>query len=52
MAAHPEEWARFCDGEDADRKKLSGFFTGLVMKATRGQADGKAVAAELQRLRG
>ncbi len=52
VAAHPEEWARFCDGEDADRKKLSGFFTGLVMKATRGQADGKAVAAELQRLRG
>ncbi len=51
VAAHPEEWARFRDGDDADRKKLSGFFTGLVMKATRGQADGKAVNAELQRLR-
>ena len=35
-------------GED----KLAGFFTGEVMKATRGQADGKAVAAELRRLRG
>jgi aspartyl-tRNA(Asn)/glutamyl-tRNA(Gln) amidotransferase subunit B len=52
VAAHPEEWARYRDGEESDRKKLTGFFTGLVMKATRGQADGKAVAAELQRLRG
>jgi aspartyl-tRNA(Asn)/glutamyl-tRNA(Gln) amidotransferase subunit B len=52
VAAHPDEWSRFCDGDDGDRKKLTGFFTGLVMKATRGQADGKAVAAELQRLRG
>jgi aspartyl-tRNA(Asn)/glutamyl-tRNA(Gln) amidotransferase subunit B len=52
VAAHPDEWDRFCNGDDGDRKKLSGFFTGLVMKATRGQADGKAVSAELQRLRG
>jgi aspartyl-tRNA(Asn)/glutamyl-tRNA(Gln) amidotransferase subunit B len=52
VAAHPEEWARYRDGEEADRKKLGGFFTGLVMQATRGQADGKAVAAELRRLRG
>jgi aspartyl-tRNA(Asn)/glutamyl-tRNA(Gln) amidotransferase subunit B len=51
VAAHPEDWERFCHGDDADRKKLSQFFTGLVMKATRGKADGKAVAAELQRLR-
>jgi len=48
VAAHPDEWARFRDGDD----KLAGFFTGLVMKATRGQANGKAVAAELGRLRG
>ena len=48
VAAHPDEWSRFCDGDD----KLAGFFTGLVMKATRGQANGKAVAAELRRLRG
>jgi aspartyl-tRNA(Asn)/glutamyl-tRNA(Gln) amidotransferase subunit B len=51
VAAHPDEWARYRDGDDSDRKKLSGFFTGLVMKATQGQANGKAVAAELQRLR-
>ena len=48
VAANPEEWSRFCEGDD----KLAGFFTGLVMKATRGQANGKAVAAELRRLRG
>ena len=44
---HPHEWERFAGGED----KLAGFFTGLVMKATSGRADGKAVAAELRRLR-
>jgi aspartyl-tRNA(Asn)/glutamyl-tRNA(Gln) amidotransferase subunit B len=48
VADHPDEWGRFCAGDD----KLAGFFTGLVMKATRGQANGKAVAAELARLRG
>jgi len=47
VAAHPDEWRRFQDGED----KLAGFFTGVVMRATRGQADGKAVAVELRRLR-
>ncbi len=48
VAAHPDEWARFEDGE----AKLAGFFTGKVMKATGGQANGKAVAAELARLKG
>jgi aspartyl-tRNA(Asn)/glutamyl-tRNA(Gln) amidotransferase subunit B len=48
VAAHPDEWERYRQGED----KLAGFFTGKVMKATKGQADGKSVAAELQRLRG
>ena len=52
VAAHPDEWGRYCEGDDGERKKLGGFFTGLVMKATRGQADGRAVAVELQRLRG
>jgi aspartyl-tRNA(Asn)/glutamyl-tRNA(Gln) amidotransferase subunit B len=47
VADHPDEWGRFRDGDD----KLAGFFTGLVMKATRGQANGRAVAAELARLR-
>ena len=43
IAASPDEWARFCTGDDTDRKKLAGFFTGQVMRATRGQADGAAV---------
>ncbi len=48
VAARPGEWERYCQGED----KLAGLFTGAVMKATKGQADGQAVAAELRRLRG
>ena len=48
VAAHPDEWRRYTEGED----KLVGFFTGAVMKATTNRADGKAVAAELRRLRG
>ncbi len=41
--AHPSEWERFRDGDDKTRGKLTGFFVGQVMKATRGQADGGAV---------
>ncbi len=48
VAAHPDEWARYIEGED----KLGGFFTKEVMNATSGQANGKEVAAELRRLRG
>ncbi len=48
VAANPDEWGRFCEGED----KLMGFFTGAVMKATSGKANGKEVAAELRRRRG
>ena len=48
IAANPGEWSRFCEGED----KLQGFFTGAVMKATKGKANGKEVAAELRRRRG
>jgi aspartyl-tRNA(Asn)/glutamyl-tRNA(Gln) amidotransferase subunit B len=48
VSAHPEEWQRYCGGED----KLVGFFTGLVMQATDKKASGKEVAAELRRLRG
>ena len=48
VAAHPDEWQRYAAGED----KLVGVFTGEVMKRTKGRADGKAVAAELRRLRG
>jgi aspartyl-tRNA(Asn)/glutamyl-tRNA(Gln) amidotransferase subunit B len=44
IAANPEEWARYREGDD----KLAQFFIGQVMKATRGQADGKAVISALQ----
>jgi aspartyl-tRNA(Asn)/glutamyl-tRNA(Gln) amidotransferase subunit B len=43
---HPDEWARFCDGE----KKVQGFFVGQVMKATEGQADGKLINQILNKL--
>jgi aspartyl-tRNA(Asn)/glutamyl-tRNA(Gln) amidotransferase subunit B len=48
IAAHPEEWGRYADGDD----KLIGLFTREVMQATSGKANGKEVAAELRRLRG
>ncbi|HKE73209.1 MAG TPA: Asp-tRNA(Asn)/Glu-tRNA(Gln) amidotransferase subunit GatB [Acidimicrobiales bacterium] len=48
IAAHPDEWARFVEGDDKARGKLTGFFVGQVMKATKGQADGKAVTALLR----
>ena len=51
VAAHPDEWGRYRDGDEDDRKKLTGFLTGQVMRATRGQADAQAVQAELERLR-
>ena len=41
---NPVEWTRFCGGDEVDRKKMQGFFTGQIMKATRGRADGRAVA--------
>ena len=40
IADHPDEWQRFVDGE----AKLQGVFTGQIMKATQGKADGKVVA--------
>ncbi|MHB8288004.1 MAG: Asp-tRNA(Asn)/Glu-tRNA(Gln) amidotransferase subunit GatB [Acidimicrobiales bacterium] len=45
--SHPKEWSRFVDGDE----KIVQFFVGQVMKETRGKADGKAVLAELNRLR-
>ncbi len=44
--ANPAEWKRYVEGE----AKLAQFFIGKVMKATRGQADGKAVVGELEKL--
>jgi aspartyl-tRNA(Asn)/glutamyl-tRNA(Gln) amidotransferase subunit B len=51
VAANPDEWARFVGGDPGEAKKLQGFFTGEVMKATQGKANGKEVAAELSRRR-
>jgi aspartyl-tRNA(Asn)/glutamyl-tRNA(Gln) amidotransferase subunit B len=44
IAAQPEAWAKFCAGEG----KAMGALVGAVMKASKGQADGKAVTALLQ----
>ena len=52
VAANPEEWTRFVEGDEGEQKKLMGFFTGKVMQATSGKANGKEVAAELRRRRG
>jgi aspartyl-tRNA(Asn)/glutamyl-tRNA(Gln) amidotransferase subunit B len=49
IADNADEWARFCAGDDKERGKLTGFFVGQVMRATQGQADGKAVTALLRR---
>lgn len=44
IASHGDEWSRYCGDDEGDSKKMAGFFTGQIMKATRGQADGKVVA--------
>jgi aspartyl-tRNA(Asn)/glutamyl-tRNA(Gln) amidotransferase subunit B len=43
IAAEPDAWQKYCAGED----KAMGALVGHVMKASRGQADGKAVSALL-----
>ena len=48
IAEHPDEWSRFCEGD----AKLTGFFVGQIMKATRGRADGNAVTQLLNSRRG
>ena len=48
IEAHPVEWEQFRTGDDKARGKLTGFFVGQVMRATNGQADGKAVTALLR----
>ncbi|MBK6855233.1 MAG: Asp-tRNA(Asn)/Glu-tRNA(Gln) amidotransferase subunit GatB [Microthrixaceae bacterium] len=44
IAGNPAEWEQYRTGDDKARKKLAGFFTGQIMKATQGQADGREVA--------
>ena len=48
VAAQPEVWQRFVDGDE----KLAGAFISEVMKATKGKANGAEVRAELLRLKG
>lgn len=48
IAAHPGEWEQFRTGDDKARGKLTGFFMGKVMQASKGQADGKAATAVLR----
>jgi aspartyl-tRNA(Asn)/glutamyl-tRNA(Gln) amidotransferase subunit B len=52
IGAHGDEWQRFVEGDDKARGKLTGFFVGQVMKASKGQADGKAVTALLRQRAG
>jgi aspartyl-tRNA(Asn)/glutamyl-tRNA(Gln) amidotransferase subunit B len=48
IAANPDQWTRFVEGEG----KLMGFFVGEVMMATKRQADGKAVTTLLRQRAG
>jgi aspartyl-tRNA(Asn)/glutamyl-tRNA(Gln) amidotransferase subunit B len=47
IAAQPDAWTKFCAGE----AKAMGALVGAVMKASKGQADGKAVTALLEQRR-
>jgi aspartyl-tRNA(Asn)/glutamyl-tRNA(Gln) amidotransferase subunit B len=48
IAANPEEWQRYCDGDE----KVAQFLLGQVMRATKGRANGKLVAAAFASRRG
>lgn len=48
IAADPDAWSKFCAGDG----KAMGALVGHVMKASRGQADGKAVTAILNSRKG
>ena len=48
IADNPDAWEKYCAGEE----KVQGVFVGAVMKATRGQADGKEVNRILRERRG
>jgi aspartyl-tRNA(Asn)/glutamyl-tRNA(Gln) amidotransferase subunit B len=51
IADNPDDWAEYVSGDDKKRKKLAGSFMGKVMKATQGQADGRAATALLEQRR-
>jgi aspartyl-tRNA(Asn)/glutamyl-tRNA(Gln) amidotransferase subunit B len=44
IAEHPAEWGRFLEGDP----KVGQFLLGMVMRETKGRANGKAVAAALE----
>ncbi|QYG94552.1 Asp-tRNA(Asn)/Glu-tRNA(Gln) amidotransferase subunit GatB [Iamia sp. SCSIO 61187] len=48
IAGHADEWEQFRTGDAKAQGKLTGFFVGQVMRASKGQADGKAVTALLR----
>ena len=48
IAAQPDAWAKYCNGEE----KAMGALVGAVMKSSQGKADGKIVTALLQKKRG
>ena len=48
IAAHPQEWRRYCDGDE----KVAQFLLGQVMRASKGRANGKLVAAAFASRRG
>jgi aspartyl-tRNA(Asn)/glutamyl-tRNA(Gln) amidotransferase subunit B len=51
IADNPEDWQRFVDADDTAANKIYQFFAGLVMKATKGKADGKVVREIFMRRR-
>ena len=48
ITENPDAWEKFCAGEE----KVQGVFVGAVMKASKGQADGKVVSTILRQRRG
>jgi aspartyl-tRNA(Asn)/glutamyl-tRNA(Gln) amidotransferase subunit B len=48
IAANPDEWQRFIDGDP----KVTGFLLGQIMRATSGKANGKTVTESLNRRKG
>ncbi|MEZ5297508.1 MAG: hypothetical protein R2697_14900 [Ilumatobacteraceae bacterium] len=48
IAAQPDAWEKYCAGEG----KAMGAIVGHIMKASRGQADGKLVSQILERRKG
>ena len=43
IASHPEQVQQFLEADEGRRKKLTGFFVGQVMKASKGQANPQMV---------